>query len=141
MQYLDDKREASALLSARLTGADLGIADVSRKSLAEWARREELMPRSANDCPRARRVRRRIDDAIYAPYLERLRVELSARQRDRRLAIPPSFDFGQVPGLSNEMRERLDSAGPADLDQAGRVPGITPAALSALHFALIRAAA
>jgi tRNA uridine 5-carboxymethylaminomethyl modification enzyme len=82
-----------------------------------------------------------IDDAIYAPYLERARKELTARARDRSLAIPLDFNFGLVPGLSNEMKERLEVAGPADLDQASRVPGITPAALSALHFALIRDAA
>ena len=39
------------------------------------------------------------------------------------------------------MGERLELAGPADLDQASRVPGVTPAALSALHFALVRNAA
>jgi tRNA uridine 5-carboxymethylaminomethyl modification enzyme len=39
------------------------------------------------------------------------------------------------------MQERLNAASPADLDQAGRVAGVTPAALSALHFALVRQAA
>ena len=82
-----------------------------------------------------------IDDAIYAPYLARLETELSARRRDQSLIIPPTFEFDRVPGLSNEMRERLAAAGPADLDQAARVRGVTPAALSALHFALARAAA
>jgi tRNA uridine 5-carboxymethylaminomethyl modification enzyme len=82
-----------------------------------------------------------LDDAVYSPYLTRLRGELAARARDRELAIPAQFDFSQVPGLSNEMRERLNAAGPADLDQAARVAGITPAALSALHFALVRQAA
>ncbi|MGH6706746.1 MAG: hypothetical protein ACREB1_08055, partial [Sphingomicrobium sp.] len=52
-----------------------------------------------------------------------------------------SFKFAHVPGLSNEMCERLELAGPSNLDQAARVPGVTPAALSALHFALVRAAA
>jgi tRNA uridine 5-carboxymethylaminomethyl modification enzyme len=82
-----------------------------------------------------------LDDAIYAPYLTRLASELAARTRDRKLAIPPQFDFTQVPGLSSEMQERLNAASPADLDQAGRVAGVTPAALSALHFALVRQAA
>ena len=81
-----------------------------------------------------------IDDAIYAPYLTRLRGRAcGARHAIGHWRIPLSFDFDQVPGLSNEMRERLEAAGPADLDQASRVPGVTPAALSALHFALVRA--
>ena len=111
------------------------------KPLAEWARREDLIPRIRGCLPLHAATDEAIDDATYAPYLARLESELRARQRDRAMAIPPSFDFGQIPGLSSEMRERLDSAGPADLDQASRVPGITPAALSALHFALARAAA
>ena len=73
-----------------------------------------------------------IDDAIYAPYLAR-----SARLQPvtDRLAFR-SFDFAEFLA-SNEMRERCGGAA-RDLDQASRVPGITPAALSALHFALSR---
>ena len=82
-----------------------------------------------------------IDDAVYAPYLDRQEAEVRARQRDRQTAIPRQFDYAVVPGLSTEMRERLGVAGPADLDQASRIPGVTPAALSALHFALARQAA
>ena len=100
-----------------------------------------LFERSARSLPMAPAADEAIDDAIYAPYLTRQRDELAARSRDRALAIPASFEFARVPGLSNEMRERLEAAGPADLDQASRIAGITPAALSALHFALVRNAA
>ena len=139
--HLEDKREAAHRLQAPVGGRELGIEDSARKPLAEWARREELVARVRSLIPSGQAADEAIDDAVYAPYLERLRGELAARSRDRSLAIPARFDFGQVPGLSNEMRERLDLAGPADLDQASRVPGVTPAALSALHFALARAAA
>jgi tRNA uridine 5-carboxymethylaminomethyl modification enzyme len=80
-------------------------------------------------------------DALYAPYVERQQREWDAVRRDSRVWIPASFDFGQVPGLSNEMVERLGSANPETLDQASRVPGITPAALSALFVAVSRKAA
>lgn len=139
--HLERKRSAADALAQVVGGAELGTSDTARKPLAEWARRDDLLPRVRELLPAGEAESEAIDDAIYAPYLERLETELAARLRDRRMAIPPSFDFGQVPGLSNEMRERLDLAGPADLDQAARVPGVTPAALSALHFALARAAA
>lgn len=139
--HLAAKQEASALLAEQIAGRQLGIDDITRKPLSEWARREELVARIRECLPAGAAADEAIDDAAYAPYLARLQSELAARQRDRAMAIPPSFDFAQVPGLSNEMRERLDSAGPADLDQASRVPGVTPAALSALHFALARVAA
>jgi tRNA uridine 5-carboxymethylaminomethyl modification enzyme len=139
--HLAAKQIAVETLAEPVSGKELGIDDPARKPLAEWARREELLPRIRDRVPGGYAAVEAIDDAVYAPYLTRLEAELATRRRDRAMAIPSSFDFGQVPGLSNEMRERLDSAGPADLDQASRVPGVTPAALSALHFALARAAA
>jgi tRNA uridine 5-carboxymethylaminomethyl modification enzyme len=82
-----------------------------------------------------------IDEAIYAPYLERQQRELAARDRDRLIAIRPDFDFARVPGFSNEMIERFSQVRPSTIDEASRIRGVTPAALSALHFALVRAAA
>ena len=80
-------------------------------------------------------------DALYAPYLERQEREWAAVARDKSVRLGAAFDFATVPGLSNEMVERLSTARPESLDQASRVPGVTPAALSALHFAAVRAAA
>jgi tRNA uridine 5-carboxymethylaminomethyl modification enzyme len=80
-------------------------------------------------------------DALYAPYLERQNREWDAVRRDSRVWLGGTFDYGAVPGLSNEMVERLSTARPDTLEQASRVPGITPAALSALHVAATRAAA
>ncbi len=80
-------------------------------------------------------------DALYAPYIERQKREWSAVARDLRIRLGAGFDYRAVPGLSNEMVERLSRAGPENLDQASRVAGITPAALSALHVAASRAAA
>jgi tRNA uridine 5-carboxymethylaminomethyl modification enzyme len=74
-------------------------------------------------------------DLLYAPYLERQRREWAAVERDARLQIPYLLDYGSVPGLSNEMVERLGASRPETLDQASRVAGITPAALSALYVA------
>ncbi len=140
-KHLEAKAVASELLSATATGLELGISDPARRTLAEWVRRADVAPLVKERMPGGAAVEEAIDDAIYAPYLERLDGELQARERDRRMMIPASFNFSSVPGLSNEMRERLSEAGPSDLDQASRVAGVTPAALSALHFALSRAAA
>jgi len=70
--------------------------------------------------------------ALYAPYLERQEASLRMLEREERLAIPAEIDFESVAGLSAEMRVRLSQARPATLGGAGRVPGITPAALAAL---------
>jgi tRNA uridine 5-carboxymethylaminomethyl modification enzyme len=80
-------------------------------------------------------------DALYAPYVERQRRQWEVVRRDSSVWIPDEFAFGTVPGLSNEMVERLHASRPETLDQASRVPGITPAALSALYVAVGRRAA
>ena len=80
-------------------------------------------------------------DALYRPYVERQQREWEAVQRDARVWLPRELDYASIPGLSNEMVERLASARPETLDQASRVPGVTPAALSALYVAATRRAA
>ncbi|UUR07300.1 tRNA uridine-5-carboxymethylaminomethyl(34) synthesis enzyme MnmG [Sphingomonas glaciei] len=80
-------------------------------------------------------------DAMYAPYIDRQRREWSAVERSRAVRIPHNFDFRSLAGLSAEMAERLETARPETLDQASRIPGITPAALTALYVGTARAAA
>ncbi|MBX7513938.1 tRNA uridine-5-carboxymethylaminomethyl(34) synthesis enzyme MnmG [Qipengyuania sp. GH38] len=72
------------------------------------------------------------EDAFYAPYLDRQDAELRELSAGEHLKIPDAFAYAGVPGLSNEMVERLSNARPATLAAAGRVPGITPSALAAL---------
>ena len=79
-------------------------------------------------------------EALYAPYLRRQEAEMRLLEREERLRIPEGLDFSAVPGLSTEMRQRLDAARPATLGSAGRVPGITPAGLAALAGHLRRMA-
>ena len=59
-------------------------------------------------------------------------AELREVRANERVMLPHDLPFGDIPGLSNEMIERLSSARPDTLAQAARVPGVTPAALTAL---------
>jgi len=72
------------------------------------------------------------EDAAYAPYLARQEAELRDLRASEEMPLHPSFPYDQVPGLSREMVERLSKAAPVSLAAAGRVRGVTPAALSAL---------
>jgi len=80
-------------------------------------------------------------DRRYAPYLARQDAELRALAANERIAIPADFDFAAIPGLSNEMIERLTAARPETLGMTARIAGITPAALSAVLVRLKRIAA
>ncbi|WP_144097073.1 tRNA uridine-5-carboxymethylaminomethyl(34) synthesis enzyme MnmG [Croceicoccus sediminis] len=73
-----------------------------------------------------------VEDARYAPYLARQEAELRDLRASESLHLAPDFPYAEIPGLSREMVERLVSARPDSLAAAGRIAGITPAALSAL---------
>jgi len=77
-------------------------------------------------------------DELYRPYLERQEHEWEVVRRDSRVGIPAGLDYSAVPGLSIEMVERLNAARPETIDQASRIAGVTPAALSSLYVAVSR---
>ena len=121
--------------------ADAGVAvrrDSGRLSAGEWLRfnsvdlaalRPWLSDAWKTDADLSEEV---VEDAVYAPYVARQEAELRTLRASEGMALAESFAFSAVPGLSNEMIERLSAARPSSLAAAGRVPGITPAALSAL---------
>ena len=71
-------------------------------------------------------------DAKYAVYLDRQADDVAAYRRDETLELPAGLDYGQIPGLSTELRQKLDSIRPRTIGQAGRVDGMTPVALTLL---------
>jgi tRNA uridine 5-carboxymethylaminomethyl modification enzyme len=71
-------------------------------------------------------------DSSYQSYLERQEADVASFKRDENVELLHNIDFRRVPGLSHEMADRLALARPATLGAAGRIPGITPAALIAL---------
>ncbi|MFW6024159.1 MAG: tRNA uridine-5-carboxymethylaminomethyl(34) synthesis enzyme MnmG [Dichotomicrobium sp.] len=71
-------------------------------------------------------------DARYSVYVQRQEADIAAFRKDERIAIPRGFDYGAISGLSNEVRQKLQHHRPATLAQAGRIDGVTPAALMLL---------
>jgi tRNA uridine 5-carboxymethylaminomethyl modification enzyme len=70
--------------------------------------------------------------AKYTGYLDRQTKEIERQSRNEDTALPADLNYIEVRGLSHEVRQRLTEARPQTLGQAGRVPGVTPAALSLL---------
>lgn len=111
--------------------------DGGRRALAEWLAHDgieldTLAPWLPDDLATGDFAHEVAEDAAYAPYLARQEAELRDLRASEAVNLPPDFPFAAVPGLSNEMVERLSAARPVTLAAAGRVPGVTPAALSAL---------
>lgn len=71
-------------------------------------------------------------DAVYSVYLDRQAAEIQAYRRDQSLKVPADLDLDTISGLSNELKLKLAAQRPADLAQAGRIEGMTPAALTLL---------
>ena len=71
-------------------------------------------------------------EALYAGYLARQAADIEAFRRDETLLLPDDVDYEVVGGLSAEVREKLSQARPATLGAAGRISGVTPAALTTL---------
>ena len=71
-------------------------------------------------------------DARYAVYIARQELDIAAFRKDEAIAIPTGFAFAALPGLSNEIRQKLERHRPASLGQAARLDGMTPAALMLL---------
>jgi tRNA uridine 5-carboxymethylaminomethyl modification enzyme len=132
------------LLSESFSGKALNEAGVAvrddgvRRSLADWLRFPELAAAGlARLAPAIAEVpavllEEAIQDHRYAPYVARQANEIARLRSDDAVQIPADLDFGSVPGLSNEMVERLSLARPSTLGAAARIRGITPTALAAI---------
>ena len=71
-------------------------------------------------------------EAHYAGYIGRQKADIEAYRRDEALTLSGDLDYDQISGLSNEVREKLKTHGPATLGAAARISGVTPAALTIL---------
>jgi tRNA uridine 5-carboxymethylaminomethyl modification enzyme len=109
------RRSAFELLSY----PDIGICDVARI----WPSLAELPAKIAEQLE---------IDAKYEVYLSRQAADVESYRRDEGLALPEDLDYATLHGLSNEVRHKLQTHRPRTIGQAGRIDGVTPAALTLL---------
>lgn len=131
-------------LGAMLTPSDMrahGFSvtdDAGRQPLRDWVRYPGINLEALAEVGRVPRgtpadlVEEISEDLHYAPYIARQDAELRELRANELLGLPPDLPYAEIPGLSNEMIERLTMSRPDSLAQASRVPGVTPAALAAL---------
>jgi tRNA uridine 5-carboxymethylaminomethyl modification enzyme len=109
------RRSAFELLSY----PDFSLADLSRI----WPEFAELEPKIAEQLE---------IDAKYDVYLSRQAADVESYRRDESVVLDDDLDYGALPGLSNEIRHKLQERRPRTIGQAGRIDGVTPAALTLL---------
>ncbi len=129
--------EIADRLREPLRGKDIGHANnADVRTGAEWLRTanlsiEDIAPAMLSDYPREL-IAEAVEDARYAPYVDRQSEEVARLRSNDAVPLPPDLDYSSLAGLSNEMVERLSLASPTTLGAAGRIRGITPAALTAI---------
>jgi tRNA uridine 5-carboxymethylaminomethyl modification enzyme len=109
------RRSAFELLSH----PNIGVRELARI----WPSFNEIAPKIAEQLE---------IDAKYAVYLDRQAADISAYRRDEGLELPDDIDYGQLGGLSNEIKQKLQAVRPRTVGQAGRIDGMTPVALTLL---------
>ena len=138
------RAQAQALLAAPVTSADyaaIGVAipgdgvarrriDLLRFPEITMASLKTLAP--ALDGIDDGTLSELAEDAHYAPYIARQEAELRSLAANEAILLDPALDYAAIGGLSREMVERLTKARPETLGQAGRIDGVTPAALTAI---------
>jgi tRNA uridine 5-carboxymethylaminomethyl modification enzyme len=88
-----------------------------------WPRLGELAPKLAEQLE---------IEAKYDVYLSRQAADIAAYRRDESFELPDDFDYAALPGLSNEMKQKLQAHRPRTIGHASRIDGVTPAALTLL---------
>ncbi len=135
-------------LSARdiaATGAQLNV-DGPRKSALDalaladfdFSQLSSLVPETADISTATQEQVKK--DALYAHYIARQERDVQSMERDEQQLIPDDLAYAEVKGLSAELTIKLEKARPASIAQAGRIEGMTPAALMLLVAAIKRQA-
>lgn len=105
-----------------------------KRAQLDYSAVEELAGSSDNLSPK---VSRQVEIEIkYEGYIKRQLKEIEKFKDLEKIKIPANFDFSNVHGLSNELKEKLVAVRPVSLGQASRIDGITPAAISVLMIAI-----
>lgn len=134
--------ESTRLNPSMFPSIQAGLDD--RPTLFQWLRRPEAkiealtpwLTASLGEEPVTGVLTTIETEAKYAGYIAQQQRQM-ARIKDSELrAIPAEFEFGDIPGLSTEVRQKLLRVRPETLGQAGRIPGVTPAAVAVLDVYL-----
>lgn len=142
----EHERLASTYIQAKTPQAEK-VEQISGKpltreySLLDLLKRPELHYHDIADlkgvaCERSDVAQQVEIESKYAGYIARQEQEIQRMAGQAETQIPSGFDYQSVSGLSNELRSKLEDVNPLTLDQAGRIAGMTPAALSLLAIYL-----
>ena len=131
-----------------MTSEEVGADQLSGEVLAQKAKIAELTRRpkvkladllDAAGIPATDDVIEQVEIELkYQGYIDRQQAEVEKLKSQQALEIPAAIDFDDIRGLSNEVKQKLNTVRPQNIGQASRISGVTPAAVSLLLVHLKR---
>lgn len=112
-EYRLSLRADNAIVRLGKTAVNLGLI-ISEEYEEKLARKEKIIEEN---------------DKFYAGYIQRNEREIAAYRRDAELKIPTKFEYKNLPGLTNELVEKLTATRPENIADLSRIPGMTPAGI------------
>ena len=112
-EYRLKLRADNAIARLGKIGVDLGLIDAAAYERKLAARADQIAE----------------NDKFYAGYIARNEREIAAYKRDAELKIPSDFVYSSLPGLTNELVEKLTATRPENIADLTRIPGMTPAGI------------
>lgn len=112
-EYRLSLRADNAIVRLGKTAVNLGLI-ISEEYEEKLARKEKIIEEN---------------DKFYAGYIQRNEREIAAYRRDAELKIPAKFEYKNLPGLTNELVEKLTVTRPENIADLSRIPGMTPAGI------------
>jgi tRNA uridine 5-carboxymethylaminomethyl modification enzyme len=137
-KLLESTRVDPAVFGALVASAE------DRPTLMQWLRRPEAkievlrdwIGKTLGEGPAHGVVTTVETEAKYAGYIAQQERQIERLRDSERRRIPVEFEFGEIPGLSTEVKQKLQRVRPETLGQASRIPGVTPAAIAVLDVYL-----
>lgn len=131
--FIHPNTPAAESLASKLEqplGREQGLLDLlKRPELDYW----DLAHLAPGELPTNPQVQEQVQIQVkYAGYIDRQVDDIARVRRQESTPLPLDLDYSQVAGMSNEIKNKLSEVRPASLGQAGRIPGVTPAAVSML---------
>ena len=140
-QAAEEAQEGASPAAQQAPAAPQGQNSASKHSLHDLLKRPDvslaqlasLMPEEFAEVQADPRVAEQVEIQIkYQGYIDRQKLEVQRMAQQEATPIPADLDYTQISGLSNEVRQKLIAQRPQTIGQAGRIPGMTPAAVSLL---------
>ena len=124
----DESAKINSKIATPIT-RDYSLADLLKRPELKYADVGELKGSAVSNA----QVREQVEiEFKYSGYIERQRIEIEQMRRQENTKLPDDFDYEHISGLSNELKSKLIAKRPDNIAQAGRIQGMTPAAISLL---------